>query len=329
MDSSQDDFPTSLTIKNDHHHELRYGENPHQTASLYVDPNIQEANVVTAVQLNPAAKELSYNNYNDSDGALNLIKEFKNPAAAIIKHTNPAGCAVAKTISEAYAKALSTDPMSAFGGVVALNQKCDVKTAEQIVSSFKEVVVAPSYTENSLTILRTKKNLRILSVGELNSPSVTLIEKPIIGGRLIQQRDLSSLSPNDLNIVTKIEPTPSQIETMLFAWKVVKHVKSNAIVFATGTETVGLGMGQVSRIDAVRLASIKAIEHSENKTTQGAIMASDAFFPFPDALEKAAEVGISAVIQPGGSINDNAVIDAANDLGIAMVFTGIRCFKHD
>jgi|TARA_A100001037_G_scaffold306826_1_gene356409 phosphoribosylaminoimidazolecarboxamide formyltransferase len=329
MDSSQDDFPASLTIKNDHYCELRYGENPHQTAALYADPTVQEANVVSALQLNPTAKELSYNNYNDSDGALNLIKEFKQPAAAIIKHANPAGCAVAKTISEAYAKALSTDPMSAFGGVVALNQECDVKTAEQIVSSFKEVVVAPSYTEDSLNILRTKKNLRILSVGELNSPSVTLVEKPIVGGRLIQQRDLNSLSSKDLQVVTKLEPTPAQIETMLFAWKVVKHVKSNAIVFATGTETVGLGMGQVSRVDAVRLASIKAVEHSENKTPKGAIMASDAFFPFPDALENAAEAGISAVIQPGGSINDDAVIDAANNLDISMVFTGTRCFKHD
>tara|TARA_A100001037_G_scaffold286261_1_gene294495 strand:- start:27625 stop:28614 length:990 start_codon:yes stop_codon:yes gene_type:complete len=329
MNSSQDDFSPHLIIKNDRHRDLRYGENPHQKAALYVDPTVKEANVVTASQLNPTAKALSYNNYNDADGALNLIKEFKKPAAAIIKHANPAGCSVAKTISEAYEKALATDPMSAFGGVVALNRECDAKTAEKIVSSFKEVVVAPSYSDESLSILKTKENLRILSVGELGSPTVIVIEKPIVGGRLIQQRDLHTISPEDLEIVTTIKPTASQIKTMIFAWKVAKHVKSNAIVFATGTETVGLGMGQVSRVDAVRLASIKSIEHAQDKTPQGAVMASDAFFPFPDAIEKAAEVGISAVIQPGGSINDSAVIDAANDLGISMAFTGIRCFKHD
>ena len=329
MNLPSDNFPIRLIIDQQHHQNLRYGENPHQTASLYVDSDVTEANVVTAAQLNPGAKELSYNNYNDADGALNLIKEFKKPAAAIIKHTNPAGCAVAKTISEAFDRAISTDPMSAFGGVVALNQQCDNHTAEKIISSFKEVVVAPSFTEEALTILRTKTNLRILSVGELKTPSVTTIEKPIIGGRLIQQRDLQVITSDDLTIVTKIEPTDSQIDSMLFAWKVVKHVKSNAIVFATGTETVGLGMGQVSRVDAVRLASLKAIEHAEGKGPENAVMASDAFMPFPDAIEAAAEVGISAVIQPGGSVNDSAVIDAANDLRIAMVFTGKRCFKHD
>lgn len=308
---------------------LRYGENPHQDAALYEDPTCDEASVVHADQLNEGAKALSYNNYNDADGALNLIKEFEKPAAAVIKHTNPAGCATADSLSDAYTDALATDPQSAFGGIVALNRECDAPTAERIVDSFKEIVVAPGYTDAGLDVLRSKENLRVLDVGDSYDRTETHVETPLIGGRLVQERDRQQLTHADLEVVTEREPTDEQIETMLFGWSVAKHVKSNAIVFAAETETVGIGMGQVSRVDAVRLAGMKADEHAKNKSAEGAVMVSDAFFPFPDGIERAAEHGIEAVIQPGGSVNDDDVIDAADELGMAMALTGQRCFKHD
>jgi phosphoribosylaminoimidazolecarboxamide formyltransferase/IMP cyclohydrolase len=323
------DFPERRLASDDRVSELRYGENPHQDAAVYADDACDEANVIRAPQLNEGAKALSYNNYNDADAALNLIKEFDDPAAAVIKHTNPAGCATADTLAEAYADALSTDPMSAFGGIVALNRDCDAATAEQVVDSFKEVVVAPGYTDAALDVLTEKKNLRVLDVGELGDRTDRLTEKPLVGGRLVQERDLWAPSEDDLEVVTETEPTAEQLETMLFAWKVLKHVKSNGILFATGTETVGVGMGQVSRVDAVRLAAMKAEEHAEGKNAEGAVMASDAFFPFPDGIEEAAEAGVEAVIQPGGSVNDDDVIAAADERDIAMVFTGRRCFRHD
>ncbi|QIB73589.1 bifunctional phosphoribosylaminoimidazolecarboxamide formyltransferase/IMP cyclohydrolase [Halogeometricum borinquense] len=323
------DFPERRLVTDDKVAELRYGENPHQDAAVYADDACEEASVVRAPQLNEGAKGLSYNNYNDADGALNLIKEFDEPAAAVIKHTNPAGCATADSLSDAYEKALSTDPMSAFGGIVALNRECDAETAEQIIDSFKEVVVAPGYTDAALDVLTEKKNLRVLDIGELGDRTDTLTEKPLVGGRLVQERDLWAPTEEDLDIVTETEPTDEQLETMLFAWKVLKHVKSNGILFADGTETVGVGMGQVSRVDAVRLAAMKAEEHAEGKGPDGAVMASDAFFPFPDGIEEAADAGIEAVIQPGGSVNDEDVIAAADEHGIAMAFTGQRCFRHD
>ncbi|RDI71017.1 bifunctional phosphoribosylaminoimidazolecarboxamide formyltransferase/IMP cyclohydrolase [Halopelagius longus] len=323
------DFPERRVVSNDRASELRYGENPHQDAAVYADDACEEASVVRAEQLNEGAKALSYNNYNDADGALNLIKEFDDPAAAVIKHTNPAGCATADTLAEAYDRALSTDPMSAFGGIVALNRECDAETAEQIVDSFKEVVVAPGYTDAALDVLTQKDNLRVLDVGELGERTDRLTEKPLVGGRLVQERDLWAPTAEDVDVVTETEPTDEQLETMLFAWKVLKHVKSNGILFASGTETVGVGMGQVSRVDAVRLAAMKAEEHAEGKGAEGAVMASDAFFPFPDGIEEAAEAGIEAVIQPGGSVNDEDVIDACDERDIAMVFTGRRCFRHD
>jgi phosphoribosylaminoimidazolecarboxamide formyltransferase len=322
-------FPSRRMATGDRVRELRYGENPHQDAALYVDYTVEEASVVAADQLNEGAKALSYNNYNDADGALNLIKEFDDPAAAVIKHTNPAGCATAATLSEAYERALSTDPQSAFGGIVALNRECDADTAEQIIDSFKEIVVAPGYTDEALDVLFEKKNLRVLDVGDLDARTDTFTEKPLVGGRLVQERDLQTLSREDLEVVTEREPTDEQIESMLFAWQTIKHVKSNAILFADGTETIGIGMGQVSRVDAVRLAAMKADEHAKGKDAEGAVMASDAFFPFPDNIEYAAEAGIEAVIQPGGSNNDDVVIEAADEHGIAMVFTGSRCFRHD
>ena len=323
------DLPARRLVSNDHASGLRYGENPHQDAALYADPTCTEASVVHADQLNEGAKALSYNNYNDADAALNLVKEFEAPAAAVIKHTNPAGCATAGSLAEAYDRALATDAMSAFGGIVALNRECDAATAERVTDSFKEAVVAPGYTDAALDVLRGKENLRVLRVGDLGEPTERLVEKPLVGGRLVQERDLRSLSAEDLEVVTERDPTEEQVESMLFAWRVVKHVKSNAIVFATGTETVGVGMGQVSRVDAVRLAAMKAEEHAEGKGPEGAVMASDAFFPFPDGVETAAEAGIEAIIQPGGSVNDDDVIAAADEHGMTMAFTGTRAFRHD
>ncbi|MDJ1430882.1 bifunctional phosphoribosylaminoimidazolecarboxamide formyltransferase/IMP cyclohydrolase [Halostagnicola sp. A-GB9-2] len=324
-----DGLPERRLVSNDRLATLRYGENPHQDAAVYTDSTCDEASVVHAEQLNEGAKALSYNNYNDADGALNLIKEFDEPAAAVIKHTNPAGCATADSLAEAYEKALSTDPMSAFGGIVALNRECDAETAEQVIDSFKEVVVAPGYSEDALEILREKENLRILDVGELGARSDRFTEKPLVGGRLVQERDLQSVSVDDLEVVTEREPTEDELESMVFGWQTLKHVKSNGILFTKGTETVGVGMGQVSRVDAVRLAAMKADEHAEGKDAEGAVMASDAFFPFPDGIEEAAESGIEAVVQPGGSVNDEDVIEAADEHDIAMAFTGQRSFRHD
>ena len=323
------EFPARRVVSNDHGTDLRYGENPHQDAALYTDAACTEASVVHADQLNEGAKALSYNNYNDADGALDLIKEFDEPAAAVIKHTNPAGCATADSLAEAYDRALSTDPMSAFGGIVALNGECDAATAEKITDSFKEVVVAPGYTDAALDVLFEKQNLRVLETSALDERSETLVEKPLTGGRLVQERDLEPVTAEDLEFVTEREPTEEEVDSMLFAWKVIKHVKSNAILFTDGTETVGVGMGQVSRVDAVRLAAMKADEHAEGKDSEGAVMASDAFFPFPDGIEEAAKAGITAVVQPGGSVNDEDVVEAADEHGMAMAFTGQRAFRHD
>ena len=327
------DFPERRFVSEERTATLRYGENPHQDAALYVDDGCEEASVVDAAQLNPGAKGMGYNNYNDADAALNLVKEFDEPAAAVIKHTNPAGCAVGSDLADAYDRALRTDAKSAFGGIVALNRECDADTATAVADSFKEVVVAPGYTDSALDVLREKKNLRVLDVGPLGAGddrfSERFTEKPVVGGRLVQERDRQSPTAADLEVVTEREPTDEQVETMLFAWKTLKHVKSNGILFATGTETVGVGMGQVSRVDAVTLAAMKAEKDAEGKSADGAVMASDAFFPFPDAVEEAADAGIEAVIQPGGSVNDEDVIAAADERDMAMAFTGSRCFRHD
>ena len=327
------DFPERRFVSEERAETLRYGENPHQDAALYADDGCEEASVVGADQLNPGAKGMGYNNYNDADAALDLVKEFEDPAAAVIKHTNPAGCATSDTLADAYDRALRTDAKSAFGGIVALNRECDADTATAVVDSFKEVVVAPGYTDSALDVLREKKNLRVLDVGPLGERegrfAERFTEKPIVGGRLAQERDLQSPAAADLEVVTEREPTDEQLETMTFAWKTLKHVKSNGILFATGTETVGVGMGQVSRVDAVTLAAMKAEKDAEGKSAEGAVMASDAFFPFPDAIEEAAEAGVEAVIQPGGSVNDEDVIDAADEHDMAMAFTGSRCFRHD
>ncbi|WP_160132689.1 bifunctional phosphoribosylaminoimidazolecarboxamide formyltransferase/IMP cyclohydrolase [Halococcus salsus] len=323
-----DDFPSRRMATEERGAQLRYGENPHQAAAVYSDPTSEATSVVDADQLNPDAKALSYNNYNDADGALGLIEEFDEPAAAVIKHTNPAGCATADDLATAYEHALATDPMSAFGGIVALNRECDAATAEQVIDSYKEVVVAPGYTDDALSTLREKESLRVLDVGEFGAQA-RFREKPLAGGRLVQERDAQVITPDDLEVVTEREPTDEQLETMCFAWQVIKHVKSNAILLADGTETVGVGMGQVSRVDAVRLAAMKADEHAEGKGPEGSVLASDAFFPFPDGIEAAAEAGVEAVVQPGGSMRDDEVVAAADDLGLAMAHTGQRAFRHD
>jgi phosphoribosylglycinamide formyltransferase, formyltetrahydrofolate-dependent len=312
---------------------LRYGENPHQEAALYADNGCVEANVVGANQLNPGAKDLSYNNYNDADAALNLIKEFDEPAAAVIKHANPTGCATADTLAQAYDDALSTDPKSAFGGIVALNRECDAATAEAVVDSYKEIVLAPRYTEPARDVVTAQDNLRVLEVGPLdagdNRRPETLTDNSLVGGRLVQERDLQAPSADDLEVATQRAPTDAEVDTMLFAWRVLKHVKSNGILFATDSETVGVGMGQVSRVDAVTLAALKADKDAEGKSAQGAIMASDAFFPFPDGIEEAANAGIEGIIQPGGSVNDEDVVAAADAHDMTMTFTGGRAFRHD
>ncbi|MFB6141726.1 MAG: bifunctional phosphoribosylaminoimidazolecarboxamide formyltransferase/IMP cyclohydrolase [Halorientalis sp.] len=323
------EFPARRVTSEDRQTTLRYGENPHQDAALYGDATCEEASVVGADQLNEGAKGMSYNNYNDTDAALNLVKEFDDPAAAVIKHTNPAGCATADTLAEAYADALSTDAKSAFGGIVALNRECDAPTAERVVDSFKEVVVAPGYTDAARETLFEKENLRVLAVGPNYDVSEPVTEKDLVGGTLVQERDRQAPTRDDLEVVTERAPTDAQVETMLFAWRTIKHVKSNAILFAEDTETVGIGAGQVSRVDAVELAAKKADRDAEGKSAEGAVMASDAFFPFPDGIEVAAEAGIEAVIQPGGSVNDEDVVAAADDHDMAMVFTGSRAFRHD
>jgi phosphoribosylaminoimidazolecarboxamide formyltransferase/IMP cyclohydrolase len=322
-------FPARRFASADRFHTLRYGENPHQRAALYADAAPADRGVIGAEQLNTGAKTLSYNNHNDADAALEVVREFDRPAAAVSKHTNPAGCAIDDSLHVAYERALATDPMSAFGGVVALNRECDMVTAERIVESFKECVVAPGYTEKARSVLTDEDDLRVLDVGGLASDPVPVTERPLVGGSLLQERDRQRIEPADLETVTDREPTDKEVEAMCFAWQVVKNVKSNAIVLADGTETAGIGAGQVSRVDAVRLAAMKANEHAEDKSAAGAVMASDAFFPFPDGIETAAEAGVEAVIQPGGSVNDEDVIEAAEETGMTMTFTGTRCFRHD
>jgi len=322
-------LPAHRVTGEDRARDLRYGENPHQDAALYEDLTSEGASVVGAPQLNEGAKGMSYNNYNDADAALGLVREFDRPAAAVIKHTNPAGCAVADDLATAYRDALSTDAKSAFGGIVALNRECDEATAAEIVDSFKEVVVAPAYTDAALSTLFEKDNLRVLAVGALDGDRDALTAKDLDGGRLVQQRDDQAPTRADLEVVTERGPTDEQYESLLFAWQTIKHVKSNAILFATGTETVGVGAGQVSRVDAVEIARMKAESDADGKSADGAVMASDAFFPFPDAVELAADAGIEAVIQPGGSVNDDDVIAAADEHDLAMVFTGSRAFRHD
>jgi len=301
---------------------LRYGENPHQAAALYVPAGREVAGLAAAKQLQ--GKELSYNNFVDLEAARSIAAEFKRPAAVIIKHNNPCGTAEQETLRDAYLKAYAGDPVSAFGGVLAFNKTVDPATAEEVAKLFVECIVAPGFDDAARSIFAAKKNLRLLElpVGGLE-PEKDLQLKRILGGMLVQQPDLGQLKDPELRAVTKRVPTAEEMATMRFAWKVSKHVKSNAIVFARDSATLGVGAGQMSRVDSVKIAVMKA-----QSPLTGSVVASDAFFPFPDGVEEAAKAGATAVIQPGGSMRDNDVIAAADRLDLAMVFTGMRHFLH-
>ena len=313
---------------------LRYGENPHQRAAFYTD-NSSSFGVGSAFQ--HQGKELSYNNINDTDAAFELVCEFdqtSKSACAIIKHANPCGVATGANLKEAYKSAFNCDQTSAFGGVVALNQILDKSTAQEICSIFTEVVIAPGATAEALKIFSKKKNLRLLTTGDLkNARDGRKTIRHISGGFLVQDRDTETVLEENLKIVTKRKPTCDELEDMLFAWKVAKHVKSNAIVYAKNNATVGIGAGQMSRVDSCRIAAQKSIDMAENLSldfplTKGSAVASDAFFPFSDGLMVAAEAGATAIIQPGGSLRDEEVIKAADDADLTMAFTGMRHFRH-
>jgi phosphoribosylaminoimidazolecarboxamide formyltransferase/IMP cyclohydrolase len=313
---------------------LRYGENPHQAAAFYKDGR-DIPGVATAVQ--HQGKELSYNNINDTDAAFRLVSEFApgdGPAVAIIKHANPCGVARGNTLAEAFSKAFDCDRTSAFGGIVALNGTLDGDTARAISEIFTEVVIAPDATDEAREVFAAKKNLRLLTTGGLPDPGATqLAVRQVSGGWLVQGDDIGHITAGDLKVVTQKAPTEDQVADLLFAWRVAKHVKSNAIIYARGGATVGIGAGQMSRVDSSTIAALKARRMAEElglseSPAVGSVVASDAFFPFPDGLLAAADAGATAVIQPGGSMRDDAVIDAADKAGLAMVFTGMRHFRH-
>ncbi len=313
---------------------LRYGENPHQQAAFYKDGSVRPG-VATARQ--HQGKELSYNNINDTDAAFELVSEFassEGPACAIIKHANPCGVARGETMLEAYTRAFDCDRTSAFGGIIALNQPLDVETAEAIAGIFTEVVIAPEADDDARKLFASKKNLRLLTTGGLADPTAArLAARQVAGGWLVQEMDVGRICPKDLTVVTKRAPSERELADLLFAWTVAKHVKSNAIIYAHEGATVGIGAGQMSRVDSTRIAARKAQDMAEamglaQPLTQGSVVASDAFFPFADGLITAAEAGATAVIQPGGSMRDAEVIAAADDAGLAMVFTGMRHFRH-
>lgn len=301
--------------------DLRYGENPHQKAALYETG--EPGGIARAEQLH--GKEMSYNNYVDAEAAWNLVQDYEDLACAIIKHTNPSGVGVGISNEEAYRRALSTDPVSAFGGIVAFNRAVDSTVAQSVNEVFTEVVVAPEFDDEALEIFKTKKNLRVLKVAGGRAKK-GLIYKQISGGMLVQDADNYVVKAADLKIVTEKQPTEEEFRALLFAWTVCKHVKSNAIVFANEFQTVGVGAGQMNRVDSVRIAAMRAQRFE--LPLQGSVLASDAFFPFRDNIDEAAHFGISAVIQPGGSVKDEEVIRAANEHGLTMVFTGIRHFNH-
>jgi phosphoribosylaminoimidazolecarboxamide formyltransferase/IMP cyclohydrolase len=304
---------------------MRYGENPHQDAAFYIDQQAPHGSLAAATQIQ--GKALSYNNIADSDAALECVRQFEAPACVIVKHANPCGVAVAEDIGAAYDKAFQTDPTSAFGGIVAFNRSLDATTAKRIIDrQFVEVIVAPNIDRDAATVLSEKKNVRVLETGDGAASTDGLELKKVSGGLLVQGSDLGKITADDLKIVTKKVPTPKQIEDMLFAWTVVKYVKSNAIIFCKDNATIGVGAGQMSRVYSTKIAAIKAADEGLELT--GSVMASDAFFPFRDGIDAAAETGIAAIIQPGGSMRDEEVIEAANEHGLAMVFTGMRHFRH-
>jgi phosphoribosylaminoimidazolecarboxamide formyltransferase/IMP cyclohydrolase len=319
-------FPRTYNMQFVKAQELRYGENPHQRAAFYAEGKPAEASVATATQIQ--GKELSFNNIADTDAALECVKQFDVPACVIVKHANPCGVAVGGTILEAYERAYSTDPTSAFGGIIAFNQPLDAETAGTIVDrQFVEVIIAPSVDDDALPVLAKKKNVRVLACGTWTEERVPSLDyKRVTGGLLVQDRDLGMIGAADLKVVTKRSPSEQELRDLLFAWKVVKFVKSNAIVYCRDGMTIGVGAGQMSRVYSARIAAIKATD--AELEVKGSVMASDAFFPFRDGLDSAAEVGVTAVVQPGGSMRDDEVIQAADEHGIAMVLTGMRHFRH-
>jgi phosphoribosylaminoimidazolecarboxamide formyltransferase/IMP cyclohydrolase len=319
-------FPATLPLVFDKAQDLRYGENPHQLAAFYRDPARRGASISTAGVLQ--GKDLSFNNIADADTAIECVRQFEEAACVIVKHANPCGVAVAASPLEAYDRAYRTDPTSAFGGIIALNRELDASTAEAIIErQFVEVLAAPSVAADAAKVLASKPNVRVLVLGDLSRPASDELEyRSVTGGLLAQTRDADRIAASDLTVVTRRKPSQAELADLLFAWRVCKFVKSNAIVFASERATIGVGAGQMSRVYSTRLAAMKAAD--EQLTVHGAVMASDAFFPFRDGVDVAAEYGIRSVIQPGGSKRDAEVIAAADEHGMAMVFTGMRHFRH-
>lgn len=317
-------FPRSFPVPMEKVADLRYGENPNQKAAYYTDPFTEGPTVSKSEQLH--GKQLSYNNILDLDKALDIVMDFEKPTAVVMKHTNPCGLASENSISEAFVTAYDVDPMSAYGCIIALNRNCDTATAEEIKKHFVEAVICPEYDDDALELLETKKNIRLLRTGTPIGPEYRHRDykmKKVRGGMLIQTDEDVVIDPDNLKVVTERAPTDEEIHSLMFAWKLAKHVTSNAVVYVKDERAVGIGAGQMSRVDSAKIAAMKA-----NESTEGCVMASDAFFPFRDGVDTAAEAGITAIIQPGGSIRDQEVIDAANEHGIAMVFTGCRVFRH-
>jgi len=320
------EFPRTFNIQMTKKQDLRYGENSHQNAAFYVENSIQEASVATAEQLQ--GKALSFNNIADTDAALECVKEFEQPACVIVKHANPCGVALGENLLEAYDRAYRTDPTSAFGGIIAFNQALDATTAQAIIDrQFVEVIIAPSVSEQAQQVLAAKPNVRVLACGDWRGQLTEGFDfKRVNGGLLVQERDFGMVEREELEVVSERQPTEHEWQDLMFCWKVAKYVKSNAIVYCKDGMTIGVGAGQMSRVYSAKIAGIKAAD--ENLEVTGSVMASDAFFPFRDGIDAAAAAGITAVIQPGGSMRDQEVIDAANEHGLAMVFTGMRHFRH-
>ena len=319
-------FPRTFNTQFIKSQEMRYGENPHQKAAFYVEKNPKDASISSAQQLQ--GKALSYNNIADTDAAVECIKSFSEPACVIVKHANPCGVAIAETPLKAYELAFQTDPTSAFGGIIAFNREFDAESARRITEQqFTEVIIAPSVSEEALAVTAVKKNVRVLTCGQWDSERTAEFDyKRVNGGLLVQDRDIHTISKDDLTVTSKRAPTDDELRDLLFAWRVAQYVKSNAIVYCKNNQTIGIGAGQMSRVYSAKIAGIKAAD--ENLQVEGSVMASDAFFPFRDGVDAAAQAGITAVIQPGGSMRDQEVIAAADEAGMAMVFTGLRHFRH-
>ncbi len=324
-DGMRESFPRTLNMQFDKVQDMRYGENPHQRAAFYREKDATEVSVSSARQTQ--GKALSYNNVADTDAALECVKQFEAPACVIVKHANPCGVAIGDSPMQAYDRAFQTDPTSAFGGIIAFNRPLDGYTATAIVDrQFVEVIIAPGITADAAAAFASKDNVRVLDCGQWRESLAAFDFKRVNGGLLVQDRDLGAVGSGDLRVVSERQPDEPELSDLLFAWRVAKFVKSNAIVYCRNLQTIGVGAGQMSRIYSARIAAVKAAD--ENLVVEGSVMASDAFFPFRDGIDSAANVGIRAVIQPGGSMRDDEVIAAANEHGLAMVFTGMRHFRH-